>query len=273
MNYDQIDSQTMNRMKLRRYGGLLLLMIPALVATGPMDLDAQDNVQIVRTLVIKDNQVMIDGQEVQTDELPSAVQLDGVTVSYSFIGVDIPVVTIGDQLYAVQESRLEPIESREQYKTMQARQKRSYDAMANAKGWIVDSERGQYYTFQGERLGTDEAVPRILNEANTLYLEGLQKSNLSLYSRLARERELERQADFLAVAARRAETAEERDRFSAELTQRLVEIFDLKQQNRRDELAQFEAELERLKQRVAKRDELKESIIERHVARLTGVKE
>ena len=137
------------------------------------------------------------------------------------------------------------------------------------RGWIVDSDRGEYYTFQGERLETKEAVPRLLSEANALYLENLQKQNHLLFSKLSSERELEIEAEHLAVAARRAQSKEDWEKHRQDLTEKLTVIFELKQQNRRDEIAQFEAELQQLRRRVEKRDELKQQIIEERVARLT----
>lgn len=251
---------------------VILALIAAMsIAATPWDLKAQeDAVPMVRTLVIKDNQVLIDGQPVSGDVLPLNIDLDGLSVSYSFIGVQSPVVTLGDQLFAVEKDRLQPIESRAEYQSFVSQQQREAPDAKDARGWIVDSNRGEYYTFQGERLEADEAVPRILNEANTLYLEDLQRQNQVLFSRLSHEQELERQAEYLARAARLAQTAEERQKHREALTSKLDEIFELKQQNRRDEIAQFEAELEQLKQRVEKRAQLKDQIIERRVQRLVG---
>jgi hypothetical protein len=253
---------------------MLALVAAILIAGSPPALEAQNDVQMVRTLVIKDNQVLIDGQPVSSDQLPLNVDLDGLSVTYSFIGVQSPVVTIGDQLYAVEKDHLQPIESRAEYQSFVTQQQRQTQNENNeaqdARGWIVDSKRGEYYNFQGERLEADEAVPRILSEANTLYLEDLQKQNQVLYSRLSHEQELERQAEYLARAARLADSSDEQQKHREALRQKLDEIFELKQQNRRDEIAQFEQELEQLKQRVERRAQLKDEIIERRVQRLVG---
>ena len=268
--------RTMNRMTYRRLPvWLLTLLIPFSVATTPSHLGAQDeaSTQMVRTLVIKNNEVVIDGRKVDASNLAGLVDLTNLSVSYSFVGVDIPVVTIGDQLFAVRENKLEPIESRTQNEDAFVERKRVERPQRDSKGWIVDFDRGEYYTFQGERLEIDEAVPRLLHDANNLYLEDLQKENQRLFSRLARERELENQAEYLARAARRAQTEEERTGHIEALTEKLNEIFELKQQNRLAEIEQFEAELEALKQRVEKREQLKEKIIESRVARLTGLQE
>lgn len=273
MTSDMQNTRTMvgmtQRTRSRYLRKLMVLLIPLLVVAGPLDLKAQDGAQMVRTLVIKDNKVLIDGKPVDSEALPRTVDLSDLTVSYSFVGVDVPVVTIGKQFFAVRENRLEPIESRDEYRPVEEQRKRLKQKSQNSKGWIVDFDRGEYYTFQGERLEVDEAVPRLLQDANTLYLDELQKENEQLFSRLARERELEKQAALLATAARRARAKEERSEHVSELTQKLEEIFELKQQNRLDEIDRFESELEALKRRVEKREELKEEIIRSRVERLT----
>ncbi len=260
----------MNRLRYRLKSSLLPFLILVLVAGAPPELDAQDDdIQMVRTLVIKNKQVLIDGRVINTDELPSAESLEGISISYSFIGVEMPVVTIGEQLYIVRENRLETIQSKSQYRDVVARQE-SRNKARNAKGWIVDYGRGEYYNFQGERLETKEAVPRLLNEANALYLDNLQTQNRQLFTRLTRERVLEHQADYLALAARRAETREERTRHGEALKTKLEEIFELKQQNRLAEIAQFEAELDQLKKRLERREAIKARIVEKRAARLIG---
>lgn len=232
--------------------------------------DAASRVQLVRTLVINDSQVIIDGKQIDPERLPAVADLGNISVSYSFVGVEMPLVTLGDQLFAVHTDRLEAIESDGEHWASLGQRKRQDRQAHAANGWIVDSDRAQYYTFQGERLEVNEAVPRLLQEANTLYLDELARQNERLYNRLGRELALERQAEILAISARSATTREEQDRHIAALTQKLENIFELKQQNRRDEIAQFEAELDRLKARVAKRDELKDQIIRERIVRLTG---
>lgn len=264
----------MNRTKHRRFRWMASLLAPVLIAVAPFDLAAQEHIQMVRTLVIKDNQVLIDGREVAQNHMPATMTFDGISVSYSFIGIEMPVVTIGDQLFAIQKDRLQSIESRDQYRAVFAfpNQRGLEWAAHKSKGWIVDSDRGEYYTFQGERLETKEAVPRLLSEANALYLEDLQKHNNLLFTKLSSERGLEVEAEYLAIAARGAQSEEDRKKHVLDLTEKLQAIFELKQQNRRDEIAQFEAELQKLRRRVEKRDELKQRIIEERVARLTGAR-
>ena len=260
----------MKRKQHRRLGWIVPLLVPILLATLPLDLAAQQQMQMVRTLVIRDNQVLIDGREVAQDSLPPNMDFDGVNVSYSFVGIEFPVVTISDQFFAVLPYRLQPIESRDQRQAMMRQDRPREWESHQGRGLIVDSDRGEFYTFQGERLGVEQAVPRLLNEANALYLEDLQKQNGVLYSRLSRERELEHEAELLALAARRSTSRADLEKHRMALTEKLTEIFELKQQNRRDEITQFENELDLLKRRVEKRDELKKQIVEERVKRLTN---
>jgi hypothetical protein len=250
---------------------LLALLFPAVLACLPLRVEAQDEAQMVRTLVIKDNRVFIDGRELEASKVPAGVEVKGLTLSYSFIGVDMPVVTLGSDLYAVRADHLQRLEPNDQKQVLSTSERRRRELDAS-NGWIVDFDRGQYYTFQGERLEAEEAVPRLLNEANALYLEDLQKQNKRLFARLSREQELERQAEILASVIRSADPSEDHSLQVEALTGMLEEIFELKQQNRRDEIAQFETELDDLKQRVESRQALKDEIIERRLNRLTGGK-
>jgi hypothetical protein len=224
---------------------------------------------MVRTLVIKDSQVLIDGRHVEASRIPDGIPPDGLTLSYSFVGVDLPVVTIGEQLFAVHADRLEPLDAAidERIPKTRSDQRRKLEP---ANGWIVDFDRGEYYTFEGERLEAEDAVPRLLSQANALYLDELQHQNWRLFARLSKERELEREAESLARSVRTASTPEERAQRTRLLADKLDEAFELKQQNRRDEIAQFEAELEELKRRVDRRQDLKPDIIEDRLRRLTG---
>jgi hypothetical protein len=263
----------MNRIKHHNPRRMLSLLVLVLITAAPFTVEAQENTPMVRTLVIKNNRVLLDGNEIEQSNLGADGSLEGISVSYSFIGIENPVVTIDGQLYVIEKDKLRAVESRDKNQLVFQKEKRQVPnelQAREAQGWIVDSDRGEYYTFQGERLRSDEAVPRLLNQANALYLEDLQKQNMALFSRLSRERELEVQAEYLVIATRRAQSSEERKERRLALTTKLTEIFELKQQNRKAEIAKFEADLEILRRRVDNREAIKQQIIEERVLRLTG---
>lgn len=89
--------------------------------------------------------------------------------------------------------------------------------------------------------------------------------------RLAHERELEFHAERLATAVRLAPNDSVRTRNAQALTLKLAEIFELKQQNRRQEIALFEVELEQLRARLEKRADYKQELIRKRFTGLTGL--
>ena len=103
------------------------------------------------------------------------------------------------------------------------------------------------------------------------YLSDTQLSNQGLYSLLVREWRMEREAEALALEIRRLSEGETRTIRIDQLRQKLDEIFELKQQNRRQEIRQLEQELEALHQRLQKREEWRERLIEQRLGQLIGV--
>ena len=253
----------MNRM---RFVGPTLVAACLSFGGSPATLIAQNEpTQAVRTLVIKNNQVLIDGREVDASELPKSLRLDSISVSYSFIGVDDPVVNLENQFFAVRPNRLEMIPGSfgvDAVGMMDKKPKSSLQDLSGAQGWIVDADNGEYYSFQGERLEANEAVPKLLNEANNLYLSGLQYRNQSLFSRLSKESTLEDEAAQLANKVRSAKSKTERDTQKKLLAEKLSEIFEFKQENRRAEIAQFERELAQLRERLERREVQKQRLID-----------
>jgi hypothetical protein len=258
-------------MKRHRLAGAVVLVVWLLIGGLPAETVAQQQqVQAVRTLVIKNNRVFIDGREIDKQALPDDLRIDSVSVSYSFIGIDEPVVNLRNQFFAVRPDKLELIPGQYEVDKKGSREDRNYtQGLTDARGWIVDAETGQYYSFQGERLEAREAVPKLLNEANNLYLSGLQARNQSLFSRLSREQVLEAEASRLAALVKSPQHEAERDANKERLVAKLNEIFEFKQANRRAEIAQFERELARLRERLERREAQKERLISRRLELLT----
>jgi hypothetical protein len=111
------------------------------------------------------------------------------------------------------------------------------------------------------------AFPRI--EMKT-YLDGIQEVNSGLHSRLMRELEMENESGMLA--ARILAETDQRRRADLERSLRtsLDEVFELKQQNRRDEIAQLERQLAELRTQLQAREANRKAIIERRMEDLLG---
>ena len=103
------------------------------------------------------------------------------------------------------------------------------------------------------------------------YLGSLQAENKVLYEELQRERQMEMRTHQLAMAARNAATSQEREKHITELRSVLTEIFELKQDNRQQEIEQLEQQLNELQERLAERESLKKDIIESRLADLLNL--
>lgn len=106
-----------------------------------------------------------------------------------------------------------------------------------------------------------EDLPRFEMQS---YLEAVQQSDQELHSRLIQEQELEAQTEALAREVTMAEEGE-RDVLRRELRAQLEEIFEMKQENRAREIQQLQKEMERLRQRLEKRERYREHMIERRL--------
>ena len=112
-----------------------------------------------------------------------------------------------------------------------------------------------------------ELMSRLVEEA--LEFMEARHTNPERYRQMVRQREMEKQAMELAEALREAE-GDDRDRLSGELRRLLEESFDLKQDRMRGEVDLVERELDELKTLVTKREENRDSIIERRLGELMG---
>jgi hypothetical protein len=109
------------------------------------------------------------------------------------------------------------------------------------------------------------AFPRV--EVQT-YLQGIQNRDRSLYDQLMREQRLELASGELARRIFSTTDPESRVSLTENLRRQLDEIFELKQENRRDEIAQLELQLQELREQLAAREANREAIIGRRLEAL-----
>ena len=109
--------------------------------------------------------------------------------------------------------------------------------------------------------------PRVEYEG---YLRSINEKDSMLYNRLVEENILEMKTHELAMQARSATEPVERKKFAGELRIQLEEIFELKQQNREDEINQLSVRLQDLTGLMDKRATLRDRIIESRLKELLG---
>ena len=104
----------------------------------------------------------------------------------------------------------------------------------------------------------------------TTYWDAVRESDESLYQQLVQEWKLESTIQALAARVRAANESSQREKLVAELRDLLSSAFELKQENRRREIDQLEAELNTLQERLKERESLRARIIERRLRELIG---
>jgi len=102
------------------------------------------------------------------------------------------------------------------------------------------------------------------------YLYDIEQQDTLLYRRLLNEFELERETQRLAALVLSQPDGKERTLRRTELRELLEHIFELKQENRRSEIEQLETQLTELQRLLAKREAVKNQIVERRLRELIG---
>jgi LmbE family N-acetylglucosaminyl deacetylase len=138
--------------------------------------------------------------------------------------------------------------------------------------------RMQELTEAAQRLGLQaqraamaaESLPRIEVQH---YLEGIQREDRELYELLLREREMEQESIRLSQEIRVMSDSADRVERTGELRETLDEIFELKQDNRRREIKQFESRLAELQERLVERERRREQIIDGRLRQLLDLQD
>lgn len=119
-----------------------------------------------------------------------------------------------------------------------------------------------------------EEAAKVARELPRLQMQNyyfqMQQQNQALYDLLVREAEMEQEVLTLARSIRTLPEGAERQRRLDVLAARLSDIFELKQENRRREIAQLEDELEALQLRLKVREQHRQRIIEQRMKELVG---
>ncbi|MXW64636.1 MAG: hypothetical protein F4Y00_07050 [Bacteroidetes bacterium SB0662_bin_6] len=102
------------------------------------------------------------------------------------------------------------------------------------------------------------------------YLSDIQDNDRGLFDRLMSERRMEHETVNMARKLAAMEEGKARRDSIAVLRERLTEIFELKQENRRREVEQLEEKLQELQKAVSERERLGDQIVDRRLQELLG---
>ena len=207
--------------------------------------------QQTRTLTIRDGTIYVDDQRLTSDQMPSDLDLDGVTAQYQFVGIQRPVIELKGRLFAINDG-LTPV---------------SEEEVNGQKSSVILQEISA-------RPSEVRSQPEAAESPQRQYLSDMQKANRQLYERLVRERTMEQQAQNLARVIRMLpdDSAERRAKVDT-LRTLLNEIFDLKQENRRREIERLQRQIQEVQRSLQERRQMRDRMIDRRLNQLLGVNE
>jgi hypothetical protein len=210
--------------------------------------------QQTRTLTIRDGTVYVDGQQLSQDQMPSDLNLQGVTAQYQFVGIQRPVIELNGRLFAVNDG-LKRVSEEE------------VDGQTSS---VILQEIPARPSAARSQAAQSQAAQTAQNPQRQ-YLNDVQKANRQLYERLVRERTMEKQAQNLARVIRMLpDDGEERRAKVDTLRALLNEIFELKQENRRREIERLQRQIQEVQRSLQKRREMRERMIEHRLDQLLG---
>lgn len=137
------------------------------------------------------------------------------------------------------------------------------ESLPRAEDLVAFTNEMRLQAQQAARLASD--LPKIEVQS---YLQDVQQQDVELYGQLVREWELEAQTFTLAQEIRNMKPGSMREQRMEKLRHLLHKIFELKQDNRRREIEQLEKRLSDLQQGLAKREQMRDRIIDKRLKEL-----
>lgn len=203
----------------------------------------------VHRLEIRDGVVYHDGRALPEGALPEGLDLDGITMAFDYSGEVAPAIGLNGRVFALDGGRLVELDE------------------ATAEGSAQAFALTQPRTLG--RSAAEEHEER-RRQAEEVYLQSLSESDRAHYLRLVREREMEDETLRLAQQYRQTPDEDARAQVRQELRDKLGAMFDLKQENRHEEVRQMETVLDTLRQRLEERELMRGRIVEHRLNELIG---
>lgn len=203
----------------------------------------------VHRLEVRGGVVYHDGVALPPSAVPSNVDMRGFPpISMDYSGDVTPAIEIDGRVFAFADGKLIEVQN------VQA-----------------DEGAAQAYALsQPQTLARASGTSAPVADAEEAYMESLSERDRALYEQIVRERDMENEALRLAQQYHRTEREGERAALRAQLREKLASMFDLKQENRREEVRQMEEALNALRSRISERVEMRDKIVEHRLNELIG---
>ena len=226
------------------------------------------------TWVITDGEVRRNGEVVPSSEWPEGLDVEGISLTISvsdetagyFRGADRRLYSL--RPHAV--NLVNPVQVLDENWFLMSVISEP-DTVIRLQGSVASVNELGMETMEGLQRSTVVAAALTNNAAGLhanyavrmeQYLRDVEEANVTLYADLKDEWRLELETARLAHDIRRLPKGEERDVKIQELRAGLESIFELKQQNRRQEVVYLEVELANLRNRLERRERQKSVLVE-----------
>jgi len=247
----------------------VVLLIVAPIYLGTVPLYAQNQT----TLTIQEGRVLVNGKQLDEDQIPRSLDLEDLYVSLSFPSSIAPTFELNGRYYTIEDGELNEVRRRDfpdNETTVVFRNKP--EAVAEAEADVEEyAPRASRQSVAYAANAQSNASASATNQYNAMmqqYITEVSQRDQALYRQLIEELELERETKEIAYQARTLPQGDERDEQIENLRELLGRIFDLKQENRQQEIEQLEQQLNILKKRLAEREAMKDKIIDHRIRQL-----
>ena len=253
------------------------ILIIVLLVTAPIYLGATNSfAQNQTTLTIQEGRVLINGKQLDEDQVPRSLDLENLSVFLSFPSSVAPNFELGGRYYTIEDGELNEVRRRDfpndETTVIFRNTPPSLDESVSDREEYEREEYDSRVTRQSVAYANAQGAASVSAQHNAMmqqYISEVSQRDRALYEQLIEEFELERETKEIALQARSLPPGDDQDEQIENLRQLLGRIFDLKQENRQREIEQLEEQLSILQKRLSEREAMKDKIIDHRIRQLT----
>ena len=213
----------------------IVLLITAPLYLGSGSLYAQNQT----TLTIQEGRVLVNGKQLDEDQIPRSLDLEDLYVSLSFPSSIAPTFELNGRYYTIEDGELNEVRRRDfpdNETTVVFRNKPEAVAEAEADAGEYAPRTSRQSVAYAANAPSNAGAANQYNAMMQQYISEVSQRDQALYRQLIEELELERETKEIAYQARTLPQGDEREEQIENLRELLGRIFDLKQENRQQEI-------------------------------------
>lgn len=248
------------------------ILIIVLLITAPIYLGTtQSFAQNQTTLTIQEGRVLINGKQLDNDQIPRSLDLENLSVFLSFPSSVAPNFELSGNYYTIEDGELNEVRRRDfpnDETTVIFRNTPPAIEESVSEREDYDARASRQSVAYANAQGAATSVSAQYNAMMQQYISEVSQRDRALYEQLIEEFELERETKEIAFEARSLPAGDEQAEQIENLRLLLGRIFDLKQKNRQREIEQLEEQLSILQKRLSEREAMKDKIIDHRIRQL-----